>query len=405
MQTVSQMVERHAHGQARARVRQIVQTGTVRAVIEAEINTVIAEALNGALEGERDAVLGRASYERLDDSGIRNGHRTVRVPGLLGPLTLKQPLLRVGGMVSPVLRALRAAAHAGIGVLAVRGWLRGLSTRAVSEELRAATGARISASTVSTLTNALAPVAEAWTQRPIPGGIQYLLLDAFYLPVRRRAATTTQALLVALGIGADGSRSILGFCLGDRESEDTWGGLLRDLLARGLQRDALCLVVSDEHKAIEAAVAKVLALRHQLCLVHRMRNVRYRVATADRAAFLADFRAIFWAPNREAALTAAGRFGARWERAYPKAVRLTLDRLESGLEFFAEPKGLWPLLRSTNLIERFIRESRRRLDSAGAMQGEGEVTKLFWSISVEQEKRWAKRRYWSGQHRVVVAMA
>lgn len=405
MQTVSQMVERHAHGQARARVRQLVQAGTVRAVIESEINAVIAEALNGALEGERDGVLGRASYQRLVGSPQRNGHRFVSVPGLLGPLVLKQPLLRVGSSVSRLLGALRAAAHAGVGLLAVRGWLRGLSTRAVASELKAATGARLSASQVSTLTNALKPVAEAWAQRPITTTVDYLLLDAFYLPVRRSATTASQALLVALGIGRDGTRTILGFWLGDREAEATWGALLRDLLARGLNREALRLVVSDDHKAIDAAVAGVLSVRHQLCVVHRLRNVRYRVATTDRAAFLDDFRAIFWAPSRETALTAAGRLQARWERAYPKAVGLTLDRLERFLEFFTEAKTLWPLLRSTNLIERFIRESRRRLDSAGAMQGEGEVTKLFWSISVEQEKRWATRRYWSGQRRIVVARA
>jgi putative transposase len=140
-------------------------------------------------------------------------------------------------------------------------------------------------------------------------------------------------------------------------------------------------------------------------VVHRLRNVRYRVAAADRTAFLADFRAIFWAPSREIALTAAGRLQARWEDRYPKAVTHTLDWLARFLEFFGEPKALWPLLRSTHLIERFIRESRRRLDSAGARQGEGEVTKLFWSIRVEPEKRWATRRYWSGQHRIVIATA
>jgi transposase-like protein len=399
------MVERHAYQQARARVRDVVQAGGIRAVIEQEINSVIAHALNGALDGERDVLLGRAPYERQAGSVQRNGHRMIRVPGILGPLSLKRPLLRVGGYVSPLVDALKAAARTGVALLAVRGWLRGLSTRAVAGELSAATGARLSASTVSTLTKVLEPVAEAWATRPLPQGLQYLLLDALYLPVRRRAATATQALLVALGIGAGGTRHILGVWLGDREAEDSWSALLKDLLARGLDRAALRLVVSDDHKAIDAAVAKVLALRHQLCVVHRMRNIRYRVATKDRAAFLADFRAIFWAPGREAALTAAGRFQARWERAYPRAVALTLDRLERFLEFFSEPNELWPLLRSTNLIERVNREFRRRLDSAGAMQGEGEVLKLVWSLSVEQEKRWVTRRYWSSQHRVVVATA
>jgi transposase-like protein len=57
-------------------------------------------------------------------------------------------------------------------------------------------------------------VAEAWAKRPIPAGLPYRLLDAFYLPVRRSVATTTQALLVALRIGADGSRHIRGLKAG-----------------------------------------------------------------------------------------------------------------------------------------------------------------------------------------------
>jgi len=56
-----------------------------------------------------------------------------------------------------------------------------------------------------------------------------------------------------------------------------------------------------------------------------------------------------------------------------------------------EPQSLWTTLRSTNLIERFNRELRRRLNPAGAMQSENELWKLAWSISTEQEKRWAKR--------------
>jgi transposase-like protein len=55
-------------------------------------------------------------------------------------------------------------------------------------------------------------------------------------------------------------------------------------------------------------------------------------------------------------------------------------------------------LRSSNLIERFNRELRRRLRPAGAMQAEGEVWKLVWSVSNEQERRWENKRVYGAKY-------
>jgi transposase-like protein len=131
--------------------------------------------------------------------------------------------------------------------------------------------------------------------------------------------------LTALGIDASGQRHILGFMLGDRENLDSWNAFLDDLLSRGLPPSSLRLVISDEHKGIEAAVSSRLACPHQLCLVHKLRNLRLRVPSPDRKAFMADLHAIFWALDRETARQALGRFEARWGKAYPKAVSLSLS--------------------------------------------------------------------------------
>jgi transposase-like protein len=289
--------------------------------------------------------------------------------------------------------ALKGAGKHLVGLLATRFWLRGTATRAVAEELNAALGSKLHPATISKLTNTLEPVIRDWENRPIPEGICYLFLDALYLPVRRPGFTSKQALLAALGVDASGRRHVLGFLLGDRESQESWEGLLKNLLARGLQREALRLVVSDEHKGIEAAVTARLGVAHQLCVVHMMRNAKARVAAPDRTAFLLDLHATDWAPSREDARQALGTLQGRWGRRYPAAVRIASHRFEEHVRFFEQPREFWTLLRSTNLIERFNRELRRRLNPAGAMHSELEVQKLTWAVAEAQEKRWAGRRW------------
>lgn len=390
MLTASKLIERVAHSQLRRKVRMSLQPGTLNSIVGSEVSAVILESLNAQLVAERDEALARAPYERVEGSPKRNGFKLVNLPGLWGRMTLRRPVVRSGSLPLRLLDALKAGGQRLRDVLATRFWLRGASTQAVAEEIRAAIGAKLSRSTVSTLTNALEPVIRAWETSPIPTGIRYLFLDALYLPVRRPGFTKEQALLVALGVDGENRRHVLGFALGDRESKDSWASLIKDLLSRGLDREALRMVVSDEHKGIESAVAELLGISHQLCVVHLLRNVKHRVASPDWKAMLEDLHRVFWAASREEAVRALGEMEGRWGRRYPKAVSLVTRRFDDHVRFFDEPAAVWTLLRCTNLIERFNRELRRRFDSAGAMHSELEVSKFVWSVSQAQQRRWAR---------------
>jgi len=367
-----------------------LQPGTLNAVVAQEVSTIITESLNAQLVAERDEALGRVPYERAVGSRKRNGFKPVRLMGLCGEMWLQRPVLRSGNLKLPLLGALKSAGKNLRDLLAARFWLRGASTRAVAEELRGAIGAKMSASTVSTVTNALEPVIRAWETSPIPAGIRYLFLDALYLPVRRPGFTKDQALLIAIGVDGENRRYVLGFVLGDRENKDSWSALINDLLARGLDREALRLVVSDEHKGIESAVTELLGIAHQLCIVHLMRNVKARVSSPDWKKFLVDLHAVFWAASREQALLALGNLRGRWGESYPRALEIITRRFDDHVRFFAQPEKLWTLLRSTNLIERFNLEMRRRLNSAGTMHSELEVSKIAWAVSQAQQNRWNK---------------
>jgi transposase-like protein len=398
MQSLTQQLTQKTRKFIRAKIRRELDPGLIVGLVESEMHAALAEALNLSLVEEQTEGLGRESNERSRNGSLsRNGFKDFRLKGIFSSVWLRRPVLRGKTPPSAVLESLKRAGTNLLALLGTRFWLRGASTRAVAQELNAAFGSKLRSADISVLTNKLLPQIKTWLNRPIDQDIAYLFLDAIYLPVRRSKFTAKEAILVALGVTPEGKRHVLGFLLGDRESDDSWSALVKDLLARGLDRSKIKLAISDDHKAIIAAVEKLLAVPHQLCVVHKMRNVRVRIAAKDQKAFLADFRKIFWADSKEEAYTAIGALQATWRSRYPKAVELTCADPDRFLGFLSEPKAIWKTLRTSNLIERFNRELRRRLKPAGAMQAEGEVWKLVWSVSNEQERRWENKRVYGAK--------
>ncbi len=389
---LTDLVEKQIHTALKNKVRTAVQPGTVLNIVNSEISTFLTDVINQKLVDEQNQLLGRAPYERTTDKRARNGFKLFKLKGVFTSLFLKKPVLRTQ---TPPSKLIQMLSHFGSGLiasLASRFWLRGTPTRAVASELNSTFGTKVNPCDISKFTNDLLPDINAWLSRPIPNDIAYLFLDAIYLPVRKPGFTTKQALLVALGISKKGKRHILGFLLGDRENIDSWTALLKDLLNRGLKRSVLLLAVSDDHKAIVSAVEQELGIEHQLCIIHKMRNALARISSKHRKAFYADFIAAFWATSKNDAIFALGKLQAKWIQLYPKAVQITIANSDSFLKFFDQPKHLWTVLRSTNIIERFNRELRRRLRPAGAMQSENELWKLVWSVSIHQEERWNKHK-------------
>ncbi len=84
-----------------------------------------------------------------------------------------------------------------------------------------------------------------------------------------------QQMIVALGIGQDGRKTILGIRQGASENATIVGELLGDLLDRGLDFSQPRLYVLDGGKALQAAVKKYAgeSAPIQRCQVHKRRNV------------------------------------------------------------------------------------------------------------------------------------
>ena len=86
-------------------------------------------------------------------------------------------------------------------------------------------------------------------------------------------------MVVALGLGQNGSKRVLGFREGATENGEVCTALLEDLIERGLDPTRPTLFVLDGSKALRRAVAKMWGTRSlvQRCRVHKKRNLEAHV--------------------------------------------------------------------------------------------------------------------------------
>lgn len=197
---------------------------------------------------------------------------------------------------------------------------------------------------------------------------------------------------VALGIAPNGERRVLGFWLLPTESALGWEGVLGELWQRGLRR--VLLFVTDGLPGLPEAIRRVYPQAEwQRCVVHGVRWSLSQVRSRDRALLAEDLRRVYGAESREEALGALEEVKAAWGSRYPGVVGLWVQDSGAFLRFYGYPKVLWPYLRSTNLMERFIRELRRGTKVRDhKFPKEEAVYKLLYLESERQEGRWAERK-------------
>jgi transposase-like protein len=80
----------------------------------------------------------------------------------------------------------------------------------------------VSKSQVSRLRGEIDERVQAFLSRPIEGEWPYPWLDATSIEVRRDHRIVSIAVIVAVGVNADGRREVLGMTTGDSEAEPFW---------------------------------------------------------------------------------------------------------------------------------------------------------------------------------------
>jgi putative transposase len=217
----------------------------------------------------------------------------------------------------------------------------GMSTRKAAVALLPILGERVSASTVSQIAKVLDEAVEAWHRRPLKKVYRALQFGGIVLARKTGAGALRRPVLVALGIGPEGRKEIIDFLMASSESQAAWEGFLNDLYGRGLTGEGVQLITIDGCAGLRAALETIYPrIRVERCWAHKMRNVLDHARLADREEMKRGLQQIYGAATRWLACQEAVRFGARWERHYPKAVRCLMKNLDELLVFleFSDPQ-------------------------------------------------------------------
>jgi transposase-like protein len=248
----------------------------------------------------------------------------------------------------------------------------------------------ISKSQVSRLCEEIDQRVKAFLERPIEGDWPYLWIDATYVKVRQAGRIVSVAVIVAVGVNADGRREVLGMDIGPSEAETFWTAFLRKLARRGLR--GVKLVVSDAHEGIKAAVAKIFTATWQRCRVHFMRNVLAHAGRSGRRVVSAFIATAFAQEDAEQARAQWRRVADQLRPKVPKLAAL-MDEAESDvLAYMSFPAQHRVKLHSINPLERLNGEIKRRTEVVGIFPNEAAILRLVGAILLEQNDEWAVQR-------------
>jgi transposase-like protein len=199
--------------------------------------------------------------------------------------------------------------------------------------------------------------------------------------------------VLAVGISEAGQREILGLEIAFGETGEAWRRFIQRLKERGLS--GVDVATSDAHgglrQALEAALPGIV---WQRCQAHFRRNVLDQTPAAlrDRVHELLD--RILTAPSPERAREAVGEACAELEGTADRALEVLESGWEEATAVLALSAKYRRRLRTTNMLERFIEEIRRRETVIRIFPNEESAYRLIGALCAERHEEWSTgRRY------------
>jgi transposase-like protein len=354
----------------------------------------VEETLNTMLDAEADAQCGAKRYERSPERvDTRSGHYQRKLLTPAGEVTLSVPRLRKLPLETEIIERYRRK-ESSVEESLIQMYLAGVSVRRVEDITEALWGQRVSPSTVSELNQKIYATIEAWRNRPIEGQYAYVYLDGIWLKRSWGGEVRNIAVLVAVGVRSDGYREILGVAEGIKEDVEGWRNFLRYLKGRGLS--GVRLFISDKCLGLLEALGEFYPeAQWQRCMVHWYRNVFSVVPRGRRKEVAAMLKAIHGQEDRPAAREKAEAVASKLEAMkLGQAAAIVRAGVDETLSYMAFPREHWTRIRTNNMLERIMREIRRRTRVVGNFpDGQSALMLVAARLRYVAGTRWGTRQY------------
>jgi putative transposase len=360
------------------------------------VRSSVEETLNALLDAEADEICGAERYERSPERvDTRAGHYERKLETKAGAVTLKVPKLRNLPFETAIIQRYRRR-ESSVEEALVEMYLAGVSVRRVEDITEALWGTRVSSGTVSRLNQKIYKHIEAWRNRQIVGDFPYVYLDGVILKRSWSGEIKNVSVLVAIGVGTDGYRQILGVAEGEKDDLEGWRGFLRHLKDRNLK--GVKLIISDACRGLIEAAGEVYPNTDwQRCTVHFYRNVFSHAPNNKVAEVARMLKAIHAQEDKPAAIAKSKEVAARLKAMrLQRAADLVEQKAIETLTYYGYPSNHWRQIRTNNPLERIIREIRRRTRVVGAFpDGHSALMLTAARLRHVASTKWGKRRYLS----------
>ncbi|MFI6448862.1 IS256 family transposase [Kitasatospora sp. NPDC050543] len=327
------------------------------ATLEAEVDSYIAELTNERDEAGRPPGGPQRPPPAAEGDHVGRGGRGEGAPGQ------RQARRRGDGRAQMVLVGVPAAwcrKSPKIAEVLPLLYLHGLSTGdfvpAMEQFLGSSAG--LSPATVTRLTTQWQADHQAFMDRDLSAtDYVYVWADGVHLRIRLEEAKA--AVLVLIGVRADGAKELIALDDGYRESAEAWAALMRDCARRGMR--APVLAVGDGALGFWKARREVLPdTAEQRCWVHKTANVLDALPKSAQPAAKKAIQDIYNAEDKNLASAAIRTFAKLYGAKFPKAVAKITNDEDVLLTFYDYPAEHWIHLRTTNPIESTFATVRHR---------------------------------------------
>lgn len=357
--------------------------------------------LAAALEAEVDSYIAELADQR-DENGrrlvVRNGHHQPRsVTTAAGTVEVRAPRVndkrideatgerkRFSSAILPPWARKSPKISEVLPLLYLHGLSSGDFVPALEQFLGSSAG--LSPATVTRLTTQWQADHKAFGERDLSAtDYVYVWADGIHLRIRLEEAKA--AVLVLMGVRADGTKELIAMADGYRESSESWASLLRDAARRGMR--APVLAVGDGALGFWNAVNEVFPeTRHQRCWVHKTANVLDSLPKSAQPAAKKAIQDIYNAEDKEHAAEAVKAFAKQYGTKFPKAVKKIVDDEDELLAFYDYPAEHWIHLRTTNPIESTFATVRLRTKVTKGAGSRAAALAMVFKLVESAQARW-----------------
>jgi putative transposase len=352
--------------------------GEGRNGVEELLSRMTRAVLERALETEMSDHLG---YESGDPAGqgtgnSRNGKTTKSVQTLQGRVQVTVPRDR-NSSFEPVIVPKRARRLGKVEDMILSLYARGMSTRDIGSHLDEIYGTKVSAATISRVTDVIADEVAQWQNRPLESVYPIVYIDAIWLKIRDGGVVVNKACHVAVGVDVEGRKQVLGLWLGTSEGAKFWANVLTEIRNRGAAD--ILILCCDGLTGLPAAVNSIYPQTVvQTCVVHLLRSAMKYASYGACKVMARDMRPIYTAPTVQAAELAMEAFAHAWQSTAPGAVLAWRNAWEDFTPFLAFTPEIRKVIYTTNQIESINYQLRKITKTRGSFPSDEAAIKLVY---------------------------